>query len=98
MCHSKCVCTHVCTSFREWWWESNPPPGIGFTLQNRVFHACQNGLAADWQRSECQSSECLDSDLQLIQELHHLHLTWPHLPAEFRREILNSISAALELS
>ncbi len=53
---------------------------------------------SDWQRSDCQSNECPDFDLQVMCELHHLHLVWPQMPAESRREILNSIEFATRQS
>jgi hypothetical protein len=71
--------------------ESNPQTECHFTLENKEFCASQKGLAADWQRSDCQCSDEADSDLQIIRELHLLHDAWPQLDSALRRAILQVI-------
>jgi hypothetical protein len=63
------------------------------TLENKGFCASQQGLAADWQRKNCQCTDEADSDLQIIRELHLLHSVWPQLTVDARRTLLEVVKA-----
>ena len=75
--------------------ESNPEDDRHSALENTTFCERGNGLAADWQRLSCHFGNVSECDLQVIRELHLLHLTWPQLPAKSRSQILNDIHGIL---
>jgi hypothetical protein len=68
--------------------ESNPGDDRHSALENKRSSASQEGLAADWQRLSCHFGNMSERDLQVVRELHFLHLLWPQLPAEFRIQFL----------
>ena len=68
--------------------ESNPQIDIRLHLENKVFFDSQKRLAADWQRSDCQSSTATQDNAQVAQELHLLHSVWPQLDHSQRTAIL----------
>jgi len=73
--------------------ESNPEADSHFTLENKALSQIANGLAADWQRKSCQCGDDVESDLQIVRELHFLHTAWHHLTADSRRQIMYAIDA-----
>jgi hypothetical protein len=78
---------------RSWRRESNPEDRCHSELENKGSPASEAGLAADWQRKNCQRGDDVDSDLQIMRELHFLHTVWPHLPPQARHQLMYAIDA-----